>query len=217
MKVLQLKCPHRAKNFSYLLYSDNNKECAVVDPSFCDELLITKITEKKLQPRYIINTHPHHDHTFGNEAILNLFTKAQIVSFKPNDQFKDQTITVKDKDTLYIAEHPIQILHTPGHTQEDICLFFDGKLITGDVLFVGKVGGTVDKENAFIQFESLNRLMKLPGNTIVYPGHDYGDKPTTTIENEKENNPFCSRLTSFNDFYWLKENWKEFKTKHGLS
>jgi glyoxylase-like metal-dependent hydrolase (beta-lactamase superfamily II) len=110
----------------------------------------------------------------------------------------------------------VQIIHTPGHTPCSICLLVKDKLITGDTLFVGKVGGTRTKEDAREEFESLKKLMTLPKNTFVYPGHDVGVKPFSTIEEEQNTNPFIKRLNSFEDFFYLKNNWAAYKLKHNI-
>ncbi|ACB84163.1 hydroxyacylglutathione hydrolase family protein [Natranaerobius thermophilus] len=219
MTIEQFKCPHRAKNFSYVISSPSSNKIAIVDPSFCDELLATKLTEAQYDVQYIINTHAHFDHTWGNDTLKNIFPKAKLIAhtntkYKPNASSVD--IAVEDGESIWLDQLEIKILHTPGHTPEDICLLVNNSLITGDTLFVGKVGGTRDRETAKTQFESLKKLMQLPQDTKIYPGHNYGPSPSSTIQAEKEANPFCLRLDNFENFYWLKENWKTFKEKHNL-
>jgi len=213
LSVTQMSCPHRARNFSYLLTAPNDKDCLVIDPSFCYELLINAITEKNLNLKYIIHTHEHQDHVYGTKTLKNIFPEAQIVTH----HLGNGELKVADGDVLEVGELDIQIMHTPGHTPEDICLFTEGELFTGDVLFVGKVGGTHDMEAAKTQFNSLIRLAELPGHTIVYPGHNNGHKPSSTIAEECDQNPFMVRLNNFSDFWWLKNNWGSFKEQHGLT
>lgn len=218
MPITQLSCPHRAKNFSYILTDINHSEAAIVDPSFCDELLTEKLTNSYLQIKYIINTHTHYDHTWGNKTLMNLFPQAKVAAYKTTDWGKDpESIALTDGDVLELGQQQVKIIHTPGHTASDICLHFENSILTGDTLFVGKVGGTENRETAWQQFESLNNLMKLPKHTEVLPGHDYGKSPKSTIEREMQTNPFCLRLDDFENFFWLKENWKSFKEQHGLS
>lgn len=97
-----------------------------------------------------------------------------------------------------------------------MCIKAENKLITGDTLFVGKVGGTYTEEDAGAEFESLKKLMLLHPETEVWPGHNYGVKPNSTIGYELQNNPFIKRLNSFEDFLWLKQNWAEYKLEHGI-
>ena len=89
-------------------------------------------------------------------------------------------------------------------------------MITGDTLFVGKVGGTDLGDSARDEYHSLfDKLLKLPDQTQVWPGHDYGVRPSSTIADERRENPFllCS---SFEDFVDLKRNWTKYKQEHGI-
>ena len=91
-----------------------------------------------------------------------------------------------------------------------------GKLITGDTLFVGKVGGTDYGEEARREYESLHRkLLTLPAETEVWPGHDVGVAPSSTIGHERRTNPFLLRR-SFDEFVELKCSWLEYKREHGI-
>ncbi|MCK5222789.1 MAG: MBL fold metallo-hydrolase, partial [Candidatus Aminicenantes bacterium] len=110
----------------------------------------------------------------------------------------------------------VEFIHTPGHTPDSVCIKAGDNLITGDTLFVGKVGGTYSEEEAKEEFMSLAKLISLPGHIKVWPGHNYGTAPSSTIMNEKETNPFIQRLKNFNDFLWLKQNWAVYKVEHGI-
>jgi glyoxylase-like metal-dependent hydrolase (beta-lactamase superfamily II) len=93
----------------------------------------------------------------------------------------------------------------------------NGKLMTGDTLFVGCIGGSgFQGSSAEKQHNSLFEvIMKLDDAVEVYPGHDYGPAPSSTIGNERANNPFLHR-TDFDEFMWLKENWDAYKAEHGI-
>ena len=98
-----------------------------------------------------------------------------------------------------------------------MCVLVNGKLMTGDTLFVGCIGGSFSRgpstEN---QFHSLFEvIMQLDDSVEVYPGHDYGPQPSSTIGHERTTNPFLQR-TNFQDFVWLKEHWDEYKAEHGI-
>ena len=99
---------------------------------------------------------------------------------------------LQDGDRIEIGMVGLQVLHTPGHTKGDICLVGHGVVFTGDVLFVGGVGRTdLPGGSASLLRESLRtKLLTLPAETVVYPGHDYGPHPTSTVGNEKRANPF---------------------------
>lgn len=175
-------------NFSYLIADEATKEAAVVDPSYNADELIKTIKNQNLTLKYIINTHSHSDHTAGNTELQQLFG-AKIAASK---QTKNQAdLQLDDGDTLSLGKIQIKVLSTPGHTQDGICLLIDGeKLLTGDTLFVGECGRTdLPGGNAKQLYETLfNKILKLNDEIEVYPGHDYGVKPSSTIGYERKTN-----------------------------
>ncbi len=213
MGITQFQCPQKLKNFSYLVTCEQSKKCAVVDPSFCGKQLLETISTHDFDLQYILNTHDHHDHVHDNTLLKNNFHRAQIAC---HPKIQDRSITLEDEAELNLGQLKIKVIHTPGHTEGDLCFYVKNMLLTGDVLFVGKVGGTRTRESAFKQFHSLKKLTSLPDSTEVLPGHNNGPKPTSTIGIEKTYNPFLLRLENFEDFWWLKENWQAFKRSHGL-
>ena len=109
------------------------------------------------------------------------------------------------------------ILHTPGHTEDSICLYVGDAVFTGDTLFVGKIGGTGFGRQARTEYESLHqKLMTLPDDTRVFPGHNYGAAPESTIGHERQTNPFLLQ-PNFEAFVHLKKNWTAYKKEHGIA
>lgn len=200
------------RNFGYLLADLDAGKCAVIDPSPNPDALIKAVQDRGLEIVYIINTHNHYDHTGGNSRVMAL-SKAKLVlhSSSPVAELK-----VDEGDVLSVASLKLEIFHTPGHTGDSISILAERRLITGDFLFVGKVGGTVGRENALIQFNSLKRVMTMDSGITIWPGHDVGVRPNSTIGEECKNNPFCKRLHDFDKFYYLKEHWAEYKRKHNI-
>jgi glyoxylase-like metal-dependent hydrolase (beta-lactamase superfamily II) len=126
---------------------------------------------------------------------------------------------VKDNEELAVGGVKLRFLHTPGHIPDHICVLAGTKLLTGDVLFVGKVGGTGEKfagSDPKQQWESLQRLTKLDALIEVWPGHDYGVRKYSTIGNELASNPFllCKTLE---EFLYLKDHWAEYKRAHNIA
>lgn len=201
------------RNYGYLAGCEKTKKAAVIDPSPDPQPCFDKAQELGLTVEYVINTHTHFDHTGGNRFFKRNL-KAQLVTHKNSNVGK---ILVNDGDTLKIGEITLSFIHTPGHTVESMCILAEKELMTGDTLFVGKVGGTSTREQALVEFESLKKLMSLPHDVHVWPGHNYGERPTSTIGEELERNPFILRLKSFDDFYWLKQNWAAYKLEHGIA
>jgi len=178
---------YRGDNFSYVVADEASRDAAVVDPSFNVDAIILLLKEKKFNLKYIINTHGHLDHTAGNEELKSAF-HSKIVAHRLSRL--NQDISVADDDTIRLGAIAIRVIHTPGHTPDSICLLVDGKLLTGDTLFVGECGRTdLAGGSAKDMYNSLlHRIAKLDDSIEVYPGHDYGPSPNSTIAREKQTN-----------------------------
>jgi hydroxyacylglutathione hydrolase len=174
------------QNFSYIIGDESTKKAVIVDPAWAVDNLLQMCKEMGLTVVYVINTHSHHDHVEGNDAISRR-TGAKIVMHASASLHKD--ITVQDGDTIDIGGVKIKVIHTPGHCPDHICLLFDGKILTGDTLFVGECGRTdLVGGSPSDMYDSLNKILKLQDSVEVYPGHDYGAKKSSTIGYERENN-----------------------------
>jgi len=201
------------RNFGYLIGDEKTKEAAVIDPSSAPEVFPRAAEKHGLKIVYIIGTHGHGDHT-GGIPFLKKATGAKVVMYTSSPGNAD--VRVADGDVLEIGNLELKVVHTPGHTSDSICILVGDKLVTGDTLFVGKIGGTHTEEAAEIEYNSLfSKLMKLDDAIEVYPGHDYGVAPTSSIGHERETNPFLLRK-EFKDFMWLKDNWAAYKLEHGI-
>ncbi len=175
-------------NFSYVIGDESTKEAAVVDSSYNADEVAQTIKNMQLTLKYIINTHCHSDHTAGNAELQQAFG-AKIVAHKQSKT--NPELKIDDGDVLKVGAIPIKVIYTPGHTIDSVCLLVnDEKLLTGDTLFVGECGRTdLPGGNAKSMYESLfNKLLKLNGEVEVYPGHDYGSTPSSTIAAEKRSN-----------------------------
>ena len=175
-------------NFSYVIADDSTREAAVVDSSFNAGEIARILKAENMKLKYIINTHSHSDHIAGNEELLSLF-KGRIVAHRLSRVKVD--VAVDDGDVLQLGNLHIKIIYTPGHSPDSICLLLDSqKLLTGDTLFVGECGRTdLPGGNSKSMYNSLfNKIAKLDNSIEVYPGHDYGSKSFSTIEEEKREN-----------------------------
>ena len=175
------------QNFSYIIGDAASHNAVLVDPAWEVDKLLGLCGDAGLSVCYVINTHSHHDHVEGNDAIVQR-TRAKVVAHQSAPIRKD--IAVSDGDLVELGSLKIQVIHTPGHCPDHICLLVDGKVLTGDTLFVGECGRTdLAGGNPGAMYESLfNKLMKLDDATEVYPGHDYGRKPSSTIGEERRTN-----------------------------
>ncbi|MBN2490051.1 MAG: MBL fold metallo-hydrolase [Planctomycetes bacterium] len=204
------------RNFAYLLADASGREAALVDPAGNTEALLARVRDQRLDLLYVVNTHGHFDHSAGNAAV-QAATGAKLVRFDPRARRTATEIGVRDGDELPLGRRTLRFLHTPGHSPDSLCILCGNKLLTGDTLFVGKVGGTGYGEDAREEYESLHRkLLVLPDEIEVYPGHDVGLTPSSTIGHERRTNPFLLRKT-FAAFLELKRNWLEYKREHGIA
>jgi glyoxylase-like metal-dependent hydrolase (beta-lactamase superfamily II) len=200
------------RNFAYLIGDRPGGVAAVFDPPPDPARYADLIAGHRLEVAYIVITHGHNDHCWGAAPAKKKFG-GKLVGHASMHLALD--LKVNEGDALPLGDLSLEILYTPGHTDDHICVVCGGKAITGDTLFVGKVGGTDLGPGARREWESLQKLMRLPDETEVWPGHDYGVAPSSTIGREKRTNPFLLQ-PDFDAFIDLKANWLEYKKKHGI-
>ena len=198
---------------SYLVACEDSGEALLIDPGGPSDELSAKLREAGWRLTWIVNTHGHADHIAGND-LWAAATGARIVIHRLDWEFfrtpemqaaarAEGFPPLTRADVLAADGHLIplgacqgRVLHTPGHTPGGICLYFPGQLFTGDTLFVGAAGRTDLPGASLTQLiASLEeKIMPLPDETRIWPGHDYGETPTSTLGVEMVNNPF---LTDF--------------------
>lgn len=186
------------QNFSYIIGDEESKEAAVVDAGWEIDKLISIVSKEKLNIKKIILTHSHYDHV---QKVDELASKTSETIYFHEDDYNEikkiiknpniKIVKLKNSDEIKMGNIKIKIIHTPGHTPGAICLLVENKLLTGDTLFVNAIGRTdLAGGDSIKLFESLQKLKKLNNDIEVYPGHDYGEIPFSTIGNEKKNNPY---------------------------
>lgn len=195
----------------YLVACPETREAALIDPAAPAPEIEARLAHHHLQVRWLINTHGHADHTAGNDywaartgaqvvlhqADWEFFSTPEMQAVAQAEGFPPLTRAdrlVQDGDRISVGHLTLEVLHTPGHTPGSICLYLPGHLFTGDTLFVENAGrtdlpgGSLQQLIASIQ----EKLLPLPEETIIWPGHDYGTTPTSTLKAEKENNPYIT-------------------------
>jgi glyoxylase-like metal-dependent hydrolase (beta-lactamase superfamily II) len=201
------------RNFAYLAADGRGGRAALFDPPPNSRRYHDLIESDDLTVEYVVITHGHGDHTWGVSEARERYG-ARVVGH--SSMMLELDHAVDDGDALPLGDLEMRFIHTPGHSDDAICILVGGKLITGDTLFVGKVGGTDLGPGARRQYDSLHdKLMKLPPATEVWPGHNVGVAPSSTIGHERETNPFLLQK-SFEDFVDLKMNWIAYKKQHGI-
>lgn len=184
------------ENFSYIVGDEG--EAAIIDAGWEIDKLIGICSEEKLKITKIILTHSHFDHVQKADELASRANAAVYFHEDDSNEIKRtiknpniEIIKLKSNDEIKVGKIKIKIIHTPGHSPGAICLLIDGKLITGDTLFVNAIGRTdLPGGDSIKLFESLQKLKKLSDNVEIYPGHDYGDMPFSTIGGQKKTNPY---------------------------
>lgn len=203
------------RNFGYLLGDRSAKVAVIVDPAYAPELLVERAVAQGLKITHIVNTHGHSDHIEGNPRAIEL-TGAPVAAFPGSAARPD--IELVDGQSLAIGDFSLSCLHTPGHAEDHLVLHEPKHqiLLTGDLLFIGKVGGTRADEDGRVEWDSLQKLLAAaPDDATVWPGHDYGVRPSSTIALEKETNPFL-RCADVEAFLQFKRDWSTYKQENGL-
>lgn len=186
MKVHQLEVGDM-QNFTYILEDEETHDAIVIDPSWDLQDVLQIIKKNNLKVKYIVNTHYHFDHTIGNEFMVKA-TGAKIIQHKDSTLKND--VTVSNGDKIKFGNLELTIFHTPGHSKDSICLVGDGKIFSGDTLFVGNCG-RVDLPGGSTRelYHSLFDIVsKMDEKLVLYPGHNYGNSITSTIGKEKKMN-----------------------------
>jgi glyoxylase-like metal-dependent hydrolase (beta-lactamase superfamily II) len=203
------------QNFCEILGCPETREAAVVDPAWEVDRLLREARTLGFRITQVLITHGHHDHVEGIAEMVQHTGASIVVNVREIDRVKDalkgsnvegaEIRTVADRDTVPIGRRGLRALQTPGHTVGGTCFLADGYVITGDVLFVGGCGRTDFPGGDTAQmWRSLQRLAALPEETRIFPGHNYGSTPTSTMGRELLENPYL-RCASFEEFRALRE------------
>lgn len=192
----------------YIVSCEQTKKTAIIDPGGDEDKILDACRLDKLEIDYIIATHGHPDHVCGNGPIQEK-TGAKIIMHRADAEFfgkpeikeyfsmlglaysPQPDLLVEDGDTISLGEETLTVIHTPGHTPGGICLYNAPDCFTGDTLFVGGVGRTdfPGGSMAELSHSIKNRLLTLPPDTVVWPGHGYGGS-RSTIGEETRSNPY---------------------------
>lgn len=199
--------------FCYLVTEPASREAMVVDPGAEGEKILERVREREALPRWIVCTHTHPDHV-GAVAALKSETGASVVLHRQEGGTPAKLthrllvrlmggrpvgkpdLLVEDGDRLDLGDAAVRVLHTPGHSPGGICLLAESHLFSGDTLFVGSVGRT-DLPGASWEMLSVSlreKVLSLPGDTRLWPGHHYGRLTTNLLETERRENPFLREI-----------------------
>ncbi len=182
-------------NFVYVLADEVTHNAVVVDPAWNVATIYDLIDRHSYKLVAVWLTHGHADHTEGVTEITN---KYGIPVYLPRQMpakwrpYATEQIEFDDGDTLHVGELEFNVLHTPGHSPDGSCFLHQDRLFAGDTLFIDGCGRCdLPDSDVDAMYDSIHgRLMSLPDDTIIYPGHDYGDIPYDTLANQRRTNRF---------------------------
>ena len=202
-------------NFVYIIGCPDTRTAAVIDPAWDVPALLETASALNVGIRHIVITHAHPDHVNGLEELLAAtdarvylnceelgYIREMAARFQVPIDFMEQRSAniqaVADNDEIRVGKLKVRFLHTPGHTPGSQCILVDGNLFSGDTLFIGACGrvdfpgGDPEK-----MWRSLNlRLSALDDDIVLYPGHSYGDRATSTLGEQKRSNPYMQFATA---------------------
>jgi len=214
MQIRQLFDPE-SSTFSYLLWDSVTREAALIDPVHAQvNRDIQLVRELGLTLRYTLETHVHADHVTGSGLLRQALNS--IVMVHENSRTKCADVQIKGGDFIPLGAKRINVLNTPGHTDSDISYQVAGAVFTGDSLLIRGCGRTdFQSGDASRLYQSVRQqLFTLPGDTIVYPGHDYQGRCCSTIAEEMAHNPRLGVDKSLEEFIDIMSNLKLAPPKH---
>jgi glyoxylase-like metal-dependent hydrolase (beta-lactamase superfamily II) len=206
------------QNFVYLIGDREARRAVVVDPAWDIDAILNVLAEDGMSLDAALITHFHPDHLGGDMMghhiqgaadLLERGEKIKVHVHKSEAEFvprisglsKNDLVLNEGSDELIVGEQRIRHLHTPGHTPGSQCFLVDNNLVSGDTLFVGGCGRVdLPGSDPAQMYDSLvNKLRALPDDTVLYPGHDYASRPSSTMGEEKQRNVYL-RFNRVEDF-----------------
>ena len=193
------------QNFVYLIGSTETRKVAVVDAAWEIETILRVAANDDVEITHAFVTHTHPDHVGGRfggieiEGVTELLSKckAKVVVHKTEAELLNalspsDIVKAESGDKIDVGGVEIQLLHTPGHTPGSQCFLIDNRIVSGDTLFIGSCGRVdLPGSNPEQMYYSLTqKLMALPDETILFPGHNYSDHTVSTIGEQKQSNPY---------------------------
>lgn len=201
------------KNFSYLIWCRKSGYAAIIDPAVKPDEMIDAVLENDLKLKKILITHTHGDHTAYLKEWEKKFPNLVVQGYtQPMHLNNLEFSNLSHRQVVTIGKQLITALFTPGHYKDSICYWSQESncIFTGDTIFVGRTGRTISTgSNISDLYNSVYKiLLKLPEETLIYPGHHYGYSPTTTFSENKKYSPFF-QCKSKSEFITVMENYEK--------
>lgn len=209
MKVIQMELGNFATN-TYIIY-DEDLNAVIIDPASEAKKIISTIEKNNLKPKFVLLTHGHPDHVGALYELKEKYNLKVYINEKDQEMLETNSTYfgpmlgldikdvkgdsyLKDGQELSLGNLKFKIIETPGHTKGGVCILIENILFSGDTLFLGSMGRTdFPGGNEEKIFSSLKKLMELPDETVVLPGHG----PKTTIGYERKYNPYVRMANNY--------------------
>ena len=196
-------------NLMYLLEDTATKECAVVDPAWDIEVILSEVEKRGLKPTHCLITHNHYDHVNMLEPLLARFPKMPVYMLDVEIDWSNfscaNLVRVSAGDTIRIGQNlEVGTIHTPGHSPGSVSFHIGDNLLTGDAVFIDSCGrADFDGGDPAILYKTINWLAdNLSDETLIFPGHGSLERGSDTLANQKKNNP-----------YFVFDNYADFEAK----
>lgn len=192
------------KNLCYLIWCEESKRAAIIDPSVETNVIFEFIEKNRLILEKILITHTHHDHVSFLEDFLFRYSNVNIYGYnKPVKTLPGNFIGVSDREIINIGKNILTVIHTPGHYPDCVCYWSVDQeyVFTGDTMFVGRSGRTISTGSLIEElYDSIyKKILDLPRRTKIFPGHNYGFSKSCSIQKNIQYSPFfqCKSLSEF--------------------
>ena len=191
--------------FCYLLVDEDTGEAVIIDPGGQHKKILEKVKARNARVKWVVNTHAHVDHTAGNRRVMSRTGAGLLIHELEAPRLRSLSHLVfslflggmlsprpagllKHGDIITFGKSRLSVIHTPGHAAGGICLYSEGDLFTGDTLFTEGTGRTDlagGSERELIQ-SLKEKIFTLPDETLIWPGHNYGRSPVSTVKKQKD-------------------------------
>ena len=199
---------NKSSTYTYILSSGKGREALIIDPVLDNtEQYLNLLDKLELRLVKVIDTHIHADHITGLNELSQRTKCTKIMGDNSKSEVID--LRVKENENVEIDNINLKVMYTPGHTDCSYSFLMKDRIFTGDTLLINGTGRT-DFQNGdpYQSYDSIfNKILKLPDNTLVFPAHDYNGKKSSTIQNERENNPRL-QVSSANEYADIMNNLK---------
>lgn len=186
-------CGGYDQNFVYLVTDTFTGQQCLIDAALPLSIISPSVTDTISS---ILITHSHSDHISYLAEISHKYPSTKIYSFSNFLQENSNLLSARDNQIINFGRTTIKVLHTPGHFPDSVCFLINNSLFTGDTLFVGRTGRTISPGSNIKQlYQSVySKLLTLPADTLIFPGHNYGSKPTITLEENIKISPLLQAV-----------------------